>query len=234
MSWRVNSVVLALSAAALSPAHALFEDAEARRAILELRQRFETVSEENAQARRSLLDLQAQIDGLRSELAGLRGRNEELERETVQLAQGVDQRMSRFEPMEVEVDGLRFTAQPQEKSDFESALELFRAGELPKARQAFAKFINTYVGSAYIPSARFWLGSAQYAAGDYKDAVANFRAVVKAGPEHKLAPDAALSLSDSLLEVKNPKESRQVLETLVKTYPNAPAAAEAKERLKRK
>ncbi len=49
----------------LPSAHALFEDAEARRAILELRQRFDASAQENAQMRRSLLDLQAQIETLR-------------------------------------------------------------------------------------------------------------------------------------------------------------------------
>lgn len=60
----------------LPSAHALFEDAEARRAILELRQRFDASAQENAQMRRSLLDLQAQIETLRGDLAQLRGQNE--------------------------------------------------------------------------------------------------------------------------------------------------------------
>ena len=84
-------VVLALAGAALASAPgaraALFEDDEARRAILELRQRFEAqriaaerqvgqsdeqrklAEDSNAQLRRSLLDLQNQIEALRSELA---------------------------------------------------------------------------------------------------------------------------------------------------------------------
>ena len=96
----------------LPSAHALFEDAEARRAILELRQRFDASAQENAQMRRSLLDLQAQIETLRGDLAQLRGQNEQLAREASEiqrtqndLAQGVDERLSRFEPGEVQVDG---------------------------------------------------------------------------------------------------------------------------------
>ena len=57
---------------------ALFEDEEARRAILDLRQRVEQMrtqyeqrlNDENAQLRRSLLDLQTQIETMRGELPG--------------------------------------------------------------------------------------------------------------------------------------------------------------------
>ena len=70
---------------------ALFEDDEARRAILDLRQKFDIsqqrtaedgrkTNEDNTQLRRSLLDLSNQIEVLRSEMASLRGQNEQLKR----------------------------------------------------------------------------------------------------------------------------------------------------------
>ncbi len=183
----------------LPSAHALFEDAEARRAILELRQRFDASAQENAQMRRSLLDLQAQIETLRGDLAELRGQNEQLAREASEiqrtqndLAQGVDERSSRFEPGEVQVDGLRFIAQPQERNDFEVALEQFRAGNFAAARKSFAAFINTYKQSGYLPSARFRLANTQYADRDYKNAVQNYRAVVNAGPQHEKSARSGL------------------------------------------
>ena len=86
----------ALSAALLPSAQAaIFEDGEARRAILEMRQRVDglqiagqrsaeeqrKLSEENTQLRRSLLDLQTQIETLRAEQAKLNGQNEQLLRD---------------------------------------------------------------------------------------------------------------------------------------------------------
>ncbi|MBS7349532.1 MAG: tol-pal system protein YbgF [Comamonas sp.] len=230
--WGGRTALLCALGWGALPAHALFEDAEARRAILELRQHAEASTQENAQLRRSLLDLQGQIDSLRSELAQLQGQNEQLVRQTTQIAEGVDQRLSKFEPTEVQVDGLRFMAEPQERDDFEAALALFREGNYPAARKAFAAFVNGYPGSGYMPSARFWLANTQYAGGDYKEAVANFRAVVKAGPEHQRAADAALGLANSQLELKDRKGERQTLQALVKDYPDSPAAQEAKQRLK--
>jgi septal ring factor EnvC (AmiA/AmiB activator) len=68
---------------------ALFEDDEARKAILDLRQRVEgqrlateryaedlrKSNEDNTQLRRSLLDLQTQIEALRSEIARMHGQD---------------------------------------------------------------------------------------------------------------------------------------------------------------
>lgn len=226
---------LGLCMAFMPSAHALFEDAEARRAILELRQRFDTSAEESAQMRRSLLDLQAQIEALRADLAQLRGQNEQLAREAseIQRAQsGMDERLSRFEPGEVQVDGLRFVATPQERSDFEAALGMFRNGDFPAARKAFAAFVNAYPQSGYIPSARFWLGNTQYAGRDYEEAMANFRSVMRAGPAHERAPEAALSLANCQLEMKDSKAARQTLEALMRDYPDSDAAQTARERLK--
>lgn len=231
---------LGLCAGLLPSAHAaLFEDAEARRAILELRQRFDASTQENAQMRRSLLDLQAQIETLRSDLAHLQGQNEQLAREASEIqraqsdiARGMDERLSRFEPSEVQVDGLRFIAEAQERTDFEAALEKFRAGDFPTARKAFAAFVNTYPQSGYIPSARFWLGNTQYAGRDYKEALANFRAVLRAGPEHERASEAALSVANCQVELKDSKGARQTLQNLVRDYPDSEAAATARERLK--
>lgn len=226
---------LGLCMAFMPSAHALFEDAEARRAILELRQRFDASAQENAQMRRSLLDLQAQIETLRADLAQLRGQNEQLAREASEIQRtqsGMDERLSRFEPGEVQVDGLRFLATPQERAAFEAALQMFRGGDFPAARKAFAAFVNAYPQSGYMPSARFWLGNTQYAGRDYKEAVANFRAVMRAGPAHERASEAALSLANCLVEMKDTKGAKQTLESLILDYPDSDAANTARERLK--
>jgi tol-pal system protein YbgF len=105
------SMALAFAALASAPAHAqLFGDDEARRAILDLRQRFEAqrlqterqaaqsaaemrrIIEETAlarpdidQLRRAVLDLSTQIDTLRGELARVRGTDEQLARDVSEL-----------------------------------------------------------------------------------------------------------------------------------------------------
>ena len=239
MSCRALAVA-GLCAAFVHPAHAFLEDAEARRAILELRQRFDSSAEEAAQMRRSMLDLQAQIETMRREMAQLTGAKEQLEREVAELqrrqkdlAAGMDDRLRKFEPAQVQVDGLEFVADPAEKRDYEAALEKFRAGDFAEARKEFANFVNTYPNSGYMPSARFWLGNTQYAGRDYKEAIANFRSMLKAAPQHARAADASLSIANCQLELKDTKGAVKTLQDLVKAYPGTEAATTAKDRLQR-
>lgn len=232
----------------------IFEDDEARRAILELRQRVDALQQntqrtgedlrrsgdDGSQVRRSLLDLQTQIDALRAETAKLRGQNEQLTRDVTEIqrhqkdiAQGVDNRLRQFEPAQVAVDGQEFLAQPAEKRDFEAALAVFRTGKFTEAQTAFTGFIRQYPRSGYIPSARFWLGNAQYADRDYKEAISNFKALLAAAPKHARAPEAALSMAHCQIELKETKSARKTLEDLIAAFPQSEAATAAKDRLSR-
>ena len=241
-------LALTLSCAFVSTGHAaLFEDDEARRAILELRQRVDVLQQvnqrsgdDNSQVRRSLLDLQTQIETLRMEHAKLRGQNEQLLRDVADLqrrqkdiAQGVDERLRQFEPVKVTVDGLEFQADADEKRDFEAALAVFRAGKFADAKTAFAGFVRQYPRSGYVPSARFWLGNAQYAAREYKEAIGNFKMLLSEAPGHARAPEAALSIANCQIELKETRTARKTLEDLLRDYPQSEAAVAAKERLSR-
>lgn len=244
-------VAFATLAAWAPPSYALFEDGDARRAILELRQRIDALAQtgqragersdgEVTQMRRSLLDLQTQIETLRTEMATLRGQNEQLQRDVAQLqqrqkdmAQGVDERLRQFEPVTVQVDGREFRADPAEARAFDAALEQLRAGKFAESGAAFTAFLTQYPQSGYQPSARFWLANAQYATRDYKSAIGNFKAVLAAAPDHARAPEAALSIANCQIELKDTRAARKTLEDLLRVYPKSEAAAAAKERLAR-
>lgn len=243
-------VIVLLGLLAVTGANAaLFEDDDARKAILDLRQRVEVMRVEADQSRkqtsdeiatlgRSLLDLQRQIELLKTELSAVRGSNEQLTRELANVqraqqdqAQTVSQRLSKFEPAKVKLDGVEFLAGPNETRDFESALAVFRKGDFPAAQKLFAEFLGRHLTSGYVESALFWLGNAQYAMRDYKPAIVNFRALVAKNPEHARAPEAVLSVANCQLELKDSKGARKTLTDLIKAYPQSEAAVAAKERL---
>lgn len=240
-----------LSFVALSAHADLFEDEGARKAIIDLRQRVESVSLASTQAsaktnedvlgvRRGLLDLQNQIEALRSEMAKLRGQNEQLVRDLSEaqlqqktMAQAVDDRLRPLEPTKVTVDGREFTISPLEKRDFDAALAVFRKGDFSTSQAAFAGFLKQFPSSGYRPSALFWLGNAQYASREYKEAMANFRALIVSEPDHMRVPEAVLSIANCQLELKDSRGARKTLEDLVKAYPQSEASIAAKERLAR-
>ena len=239
----------------LGTAHAgLFEDDEARRAILDLRQRVEQsnavikdsnaaikgLADENGQLRRALLDLQGQIEALKAELSQGRGAQEQLARELseVQMRQkdvvtGMDERLRRFEPLKVTLDGQEFMAEPSEKRDYDAAMETFRKGDFAAAQSALGQFVQRHRKSGYTPSALFWLGNAQYAVKDYKESMANFQQMLKSAPTHPRAPEAMLAISNVQIELKDLRGARKTMDDLIKAYPASETAATARERLAR-
>lgn len=242
-------------------AHAgLFDDDEARLAIKDLRvttselrtqadahrkqtdEESRRVADENASLRKGLLDSQNQIELLRSDIAKLRGQFELLARDLAETQrrqkddlQGVDDRIRKFEPTKVSVDGKEFLVDPVEKRDFDLALGLFRKGDFDRAQVALVDFLNRYgANSGYRVPALFWLGNAQYALKDYKEAIVNFRALISAVPDHLRVPESMLAISNCQLEMKDAKAARKTLEDLVKAFPATEAGQAAKERLTRK
>jgi tol-pal system protein YbgF len=243
--------VLALCGGA---AHAgLFDDEEARKAILDLRARI-AKSDEQSQARtaelnaqmteqlqvlrRSLLDLNGQLEATRAEMAKLRGTNEQLLREVSEvqrkqrdIGQAVDDRLRKVEPQKVTLDGRDFMADPEEKRQYDEAFALLRAGDFDKANQAFAAFLRRWPNGGYAHAARFWQGNALYGKRDYKEAIGTFRGFLAGAPDNPHAAEALLAIANSQAEMKDAKSARKTIEDLIKAYPSSEAAVAGKERL---
>ncbi|MBN8486640.1 MAG: tol-pal system protein YbgF [Burkholderiales bacterium] len=236
-------------ACSLTAQAGLFDDDEARKAILDLRTRIDDLrSQSQASQRqlaeqvqtlqRSLLDLNNQNEQLKAELARLRGQLEttqrdlaDVQRRQKDMSQGVDERMKRLEPQQVNVDGKDFTVEPEEKRAYEEAIAVLRSGDFDKAAGALQAVMRRWPQSGYTDSLRYWLGNAQYGMRAYKDALATFRQFMAAAPDHLRAPEAQLALANCQVELKDNKGAKRSLEDLVKQYPKSEAAVAARERL---
>lgn len=251
---RLTWAALAAGLLLVQPAHAgLFEDDEARKAILDLRTKLQAnedaakqrndqlaaqLQEQISLLRRSLLDLNGQIDGLRSEIARLRGTNEQLARDLSETQRKVsdqsatlDARLKPLEPQKVSLDGKEFQVDPEERRQYEAAVGLVRRGDFAEAVGALSGFLQRFNGSGYSDSVRFWLGNAQYGQRDYKGAVATFKTFIAGNPNHPRAGEALLALANCQIELKDNKAARRSLEDLIKAYPGSEAAQAGKERL---
>jgi len=241
---------LGLAGALLAPAQAgLFDDDEARKAILDLRQRIDQGNEQsrarqaelNEQLvvlRRSLLDLNGQIELMRGEIARLRGQNEQLARDVAELQRkqsdvqsGIDERIRRLEPVKVTVDDLEFLADPEEKRQYDEAFAQIRKGDFAAANASLGAFLRRYPASGYVASASYWLGNAQYGQRDYRNAITTFRGLLAKYPDHPKAPEAMLAIANCQVELKDAAGARRTIGELVKTYPKSEAAQAGRERL---
>ena len=241
--------------AASSASAGIFEDEEARKAILDLRQKVELYrkeidqklideakqhSDDASQLRRSLLELQNQLEASNAEVAKLRGQDEqlrrefsELQRQHLEVSKSTDERLRKVEPIKISIDGLEFLADAAEKKSFEAALAVFRKGDFAEAQSAFNEFLARYTQSGYVPAAIFWLGNAQFIGKDYKGALLSLRKLVVQAPTYLRIPEAQLAIANCQLELKDTKGARKTLEHILEQHPRTEAADAAKERLAR-
>jgi tol-pal system protein YbgF len=249
----LRALAVAAAVGAAWPAHAqLFTDDEARRAILDLRSRVETMQRdlirriEELSARvdrleqttRGQLELQNQIQAMRQEIAGLRGQLEvqtnelsKTQRSQRDLASEIDGRIRRFEPVAVTVDGKQVNVDVAERRAYEGALAIFRAGDFKGAQTAFQQFQGAYPQSAYGPGVTYWIGSSQYAQKDNKGAVATLQGFVQRHPDHPRAADALLTVGNAQAEAGDRKAAADTFRTVVEKYDGSGAAQTARERL---
>jgi tol-pal system protein YbgF len=243
----------ALLAAAWPAAHAqLFSDDEARRAVLDVRSRVETLQRDTnrrldelgarverlEQTTRGQLELQNQIQAMRQEIAGLRGQLEvqtnelsKSQRAQRDLASELDARIKRFEPIAVNVDGRQVNVDQTERRTYEAALATFRGGDFRGALTAFQQFQTAYPQSAYGPSVQYWIGSSQYAQKDNKGAIATLQAFVQKNPDHPRAADALLTVGNAQAESGDRKAAADTFRSVTEKYDGSGAAQTARERL---
>ena len=229
---------------AASSAHAgVFDDDEARKAVLQLRDQFNgfqaTASQRIDQSSRQQLDMQNQLEGLRQEVARLRGQNEVLQNtvDTLQKQQkdyyaDLDARLKKFEPQQVTVDGKEGLAQPTEKPEYDAALKQFQSGDFKGAGNAFSAFAKKYPQSPYLPLAQFWLGNSLYAQRDYKGSTFVLQNMVQQFPAHAKVPDAMIAIANNQMESGQKAAAKKTLETVVSKYPGTEGAQAASNRLK--
>ena len=245
--WLRVIAVAAVTLSTLTPAHAgLFDDSEARRAILDLRSRTANLESQLANTQNTLLDQSNQIVQLQQQTANLRGQNEELSHQLTVLQQTVKDyyadlrnQMQKLEPKPSQNEEKKqeteaaTSDEPATKANanlsknettaFNKALQKFRAGEFKGATADFRSFIKNYPQSTYQPTAQYWLGNALYAQRDYKASNAVLQGVVKNYSSHQHAPDALLAIAQNQLEQGQKSAAKQTWQRIIKQYPRSEA-----------
>jgi len=197
------------------------------------------------QQNQAVLQLKNENELLKQQIAEMRGDREQLSREisVVQRNQKdlttgiedrifkIDKRLSKIEPIMLEVDGLEFQSDLAEKKDYELAISVFKRGEYSGAVNAFTVFLRKYPNSGFRQSALYWLASAKFLKGDYVDTTNQLRAFLNMNEAHSLYPEAMLMLANAQIELKLIPDAKKTLENLIRDYPRSEAAKVAVERL---
>ncbi|MBY4898175.1 tol-pal system protein YbgF [Cupriavidus sp. AU9028] len=242
LSWLVAAVCSGLLPVCQAQA-GVFDDDEARRAIITLRDQFNgfqaTATQRIEQNSRAQIEMQNQLEGMRQEVARLRGQNEVLQNELTTLQRNqkdfyadLDGRLKKFEPQQVNVEGQEGLSQPGEKAEYDAALKQFQTGDFKGSGTTFSNFIKKYPQSPYVPLAQYWLGNSLYAQRDYKGSITVLQNMVSAYPTHAKVPDAMIAIANNQLESNQKVAARKTLEQVVAKYPGTEGAQAASNRLK--
>ena len=206
--WRAalaaGLAVLCLAASSVAPA-ALFDDDEARRAILDLRQRVEAQRQAaRAPGRGAATRHRGQRASCGAACSTCRTRSRRCAATSrscaartsswratsptcsarqKDIAQGVDERLRKVEPSKVTVDDHEFIADPDENARLRRGARRSSArGEFPAAQTAFADFLKRYPQSGFIAhGAVLARQCAVRQARLQGGAIATFRALLAAG-----------------------------------------------------
>ena len=226
------AAIVPLLLAASMPAHALFGDDEARKAILDLREKVEAA--QNAQ-----LMLQGQIDQLREQNAAMTGRLEELanqlameQRASRDLFGNLDKRLAELEPTDTDLDGRLVHVSAEEKRLYTGALAFFSQGKYAQSRAMLENLTAIYPQSAYRSAALFWLGNSQYADEDLKAALATVNTFLTDYPKDTRVPDALLTKAAAQVGLGQRANATKTLQTILKEHKDSSAAGVASDRLK--
>lgn len=249
------AVLLCALLAAPAAQAGLFDDAEARQQIVDLKQQTEAKLDTQAKAQ---MELATQIMGLREELARLRGQietltyeNEQTRKRQQDLYLDLDSRLRRFEPQPPADSSSPATSSPDAVQQgapsspaaapaadpvaasraYEQALKLFKDGRYKEAVTAFEAYVAEYPHSDMAASAQFWVGNSWYAQKDCKKAIDAQLLVTSRWPDSSRAPDAMLAIANCQRDWGNAGAARRTLGNLVERYPKSQAATQARQRL---
>jgi tol-pal system protein YbgF len=230
----------------------IFDDDEARKAILDLRAKHEALSRDLnerlstivsrldrlEQTARGQLELSNQIEQLRNEMARLRGQLEvqanelaNLQRANSDQASQVAERLRKFEPITVTIDGKSYKVEPSEKQAYENALAGFQSGEFKSAQAALMQFAIANPQSPYRANAEYWAAASVFAQREWKTAIGAFQTFINRNTDSPRVPDALLNIGNAQLELRERVAAKKSFENLIEKFPSSSATTQARDRL---
>ena len=203
--------------------------------------RLEAALQKNEQ----VFNLLKEVETLKAEIAKLRGdaevqahQIETLEKRQKDLYVDLDQRVTELNKAATASTAVQpgsnasAAADPaMESSDYEAALNAFKARDYNQAIAGFKTFLKNYPNSALAPNAQYWIGYSYYALKDYKSAIAQQQKLIAAYPASAKVPDALLNIASAQIDTRDKKAAKKTLEEITTKYPGTTAASLASKRL---
>jgi tol-pal system protein YbgF len=197
-------------------------------------------------------DIQASIDSTKSEMQAMNGKLDDmsiaLKKPTEDLARYRDDADKRIIALEDRILKFQSTLDeltkkvseltqskevaPTPDSIYMKGLDVFKAGDMPAAREIFTKFLEQYPQHDLAANAHYWIGETHYSEKSYEPAILSFQEVIKNYPLKEKVPAAMLKQAMAFKAINDTKRARYVLKKLGEGFPKSDEATKAKELLK--
>ena len=118
-----------------------------------------------------------------------------------------------------------------DKSAYQTAFGLLKAGDYDRAIAAFQKFLVVYPDSLMADNAQYWLGEGYYVNKSYTEAQAAFQRMVDKYPQSRKRPDALLKIGYCQYELKQWDVAKGTLSQVATQFSDTPAGHLAQQRL---
>jgi tol-pal system protein YbgF len=118
-----------------------------------------------------------------------------------------------------------------EKAAYNAAFALIRERQYDASIVALLAFVNDFQQGALLGNAHYWLGEVYMVQGDASLAAETFEIVIGEFPEHRKIPDALYKAGVAYQNVGNTVKANQMLQRVLKEYPDSSAARLAHERV---
>lgn len=214
--------------------------------------RQELVSTGNVQSNVDTQGLaQMRLDQVEQELRRLTGQVENLEFRIGQIVKDGTNRIGDLEFRLVELEGGDVTALGQtstlggetaatvqpgavtqtsniqlavaEQSDYNAAIDAYKAGDYLVSADRFKRFADTYPGGPLTGEAKFWRGEALFALDDWKSAARSYLESFTDAPAGTAAPMALHKLGVSLARLGKKEQACTMLKEVSQRYPGSDA-----------
>ncbi len=135
-------------------------------------------------------------------------------------------------PPTVRGDAGRVAQSADERTAYNAAFDVLKAGDYVQSAQKFQQFLHDYPAGTYTPNALYWLGESYYVTQNYELAQEQFQALLSQYPTHDKAPGALLKVGLSQFGLKQMDAAEATLARVSQQYPGTDAARTADDRLR--
>jgi len=182
---------------------------------------------------RNSADVTVTVGDLQSKVAVLEGRLAELQYAVEELKKAPAPAPGAAATPGAAADAAKVDEAPADKNEhYAAAYRAYSERDFAKARSLFRSFIERYGTDAQADNAQYWLGASYLIENRPATALAELKKVIQNFRGGDAVDEALLDMAEAFYRLRACSDSRNALETLIRTQPTSPLAPKAKQKLK--